>query len=639
MTRKYARKNKSLLEYDFTKGFCDKHFISVLGTDGCITTDGDGLTVNSKVFTSSHPRGEMGWLNCFKWCSYYYTPIECSRSKETMFEAVIANKQFFGDKATPFPRTFGPRVRDMFADPRLSHGQFSIIDPKTGVWAGFLLTDHTLYAVYGCLPDGSVCKHHNKYATECEPCKASCDTKYGCDNFWQDCRYLDFKQNATEKTFRCFQEFLPWCAFTKYNNVDMYNWQVFCEWRKRHAINCDAYSRQDFVAWKSHHEWDEYCCFANWDSWYKQYKDWEKCSDAKCAPSCNQGECSKRLLGGDGSGDSCNPCGCMTCYHHYEDGKNCYSAGDAKPADEKYSYEWDACRNCCCASSAVFVDMIPLQCREACDPLCDWVKVAVGVDRRYHTINFYVDNQLCHQVVGTGRRQHDQYRVRENGGYAKTVDMYKVLVAFGTGDMLDAQLPDNYSRFRAKEDYINMTGLVPLLPDSYYRQTYFNKLGELQTIDPKQTFAGTGSREERLFLQGDIFKIQCINVFTKAPTRGYRSLVSLCPNDGCCAGGPPNGYYGSQSGRLHSNECPPLSDCTPDCSDDDECCADGYCSPDERNYRIEFEQPQKPSLCDASGNQVSRTITTQARLVRTPRSKRYWEPNCASGAFGRDPYC
>lgn len=635
MTRKYARKNKALLEYDFTKGFCAKHFESGLGTDGCITTDGDGLTVNSKIFTDSHPRGEMGWLNSFKWCSYYHCPVECSRSKETIFEAKIANKQFFGNKTTPFPVVFGPRVRDMFADPRLCHGQFSIVDPKTGVWAGFLLTDHTLYAVYGRLPDGSVCKYHDKYATECEPCKANCDTRYDCSNFWQDCNYLEFKQNATEKTFRCFQEFLPWCAFAKYNNVDVCNWQVFCEWRKRHAINCDAYNRQDYVAWKSHHEWEEYCCFGNWANWYRQYKDWEKCTDKKCAPTCNPGECSNRLFG-DMVDDKCNPTGCTTCYHHYEGGKNCYSGSEAMPADEKYSYEWDACRNCCCAPSAVFVDMIPLQCREACDPLCDWVKVAVGVDRRYHTLNYYVDNQLCHQVVGVGRRSLDQYRVRENGGYASTVDIQKVLVAFGTGDMLDCQMPCNYSRYRAREDYINMTGLVPLVADSMYRQTYFNKVGELQTIDAKQTFASKGDREDRLFLQGDIFKIKYINVFTKPATRGYKSLSGMCPGGECC--GPNDGWYGSQGGMYYGADCPILSDCTTDCSDD-ECCDTGRCSPDPRDYRIEFEQPQKPSVCDGSLVGSSKTITTQARLVRTPKSKRYWEGDCGNKTFGKDVYC
>lgn len=641
MTRKFNRKNKTLLHYDFTKGYSDKHFVNVLGTDGCITSDGDGLTVNSMVYKSTHPQGEMGWLDNFKWNGYYHTPIECSRSRETIFEAKIANKQFFGNKDRPFPVSFGNRVRDMFADPRLCHGQFSIVDPKSSVWSGFLLTDHVLYGVYGRLPDGSLCKYHDKYASECEPCKGS-DVKYGCDNFWQDCRYLDFKQNANESVFKQFQEYVPWCAFARFNNVDVANWQVFSEWRRRHAINCDAYSRQDFVAWKSHHDWDEYCCFGNWDGWYRQYLDWSRCSSDDSKPgSCRVGECSSRLLGGGASGDKCS-----TCYHHYESGKNCYGDESGK-ATEQFPYEWNAGRNCCCAASAVFVDLIPLQTRGACDPLCDWVKVAVGVDRRYKTLNYYVDNQLVHQVVGVGRRSPDQYRVRENGGYAGPVDIYKVLVSFGTGSLLDAQLPDNYSRYRVKDDYISTTGLVPLMNASNYFQTSFNRIGELQFVNLRESFAargdGSNNAEDKLFLQGDIFKIEYIDVFTKPATRGYRSQRSLCPETGCCGVNANDGYYGL--GAYYGAECPRPSDClSDDCSSEDEYC-NGRCSPDPRDYRIEFDAAPRPSLVN-TGPQVQYSNAsgsgsacgTTARLVRTDKNRRYWEKNCGNDEFGTDPY-
>jgi hypothetical protein len=250
---------------------------------------------------------------------------------------------------------------------------------------------------------------------------------------------------------------------------------------------------------------------------------------------------------------------------------------------------------------------------------------------------------LVHQIVGTGRRQQDQYRVRENGGYAQTVDMYKVLVAFGTGDMLDAALPDNYNRYRAKDDYINMTALVPLLPDSMYRQTFFNAVGELQTVNASQTFAGKGEKEEKLFGQGDIFKIKSIHVFNKLPHRGYRSLPPLCPSTECCTGGPANGWYGSQGGRVYSNECPVLSDCTPDCSDDEEHYhGSGFddCGHDDpRNFQIEFEQPHKPAICDGRiPSQPPQTITTQARLVRVPKSKRWYASDCGNKGFGKDVY-
>ena len=630
MTRKLNKGSKTLLRYDFTNGFCDKHFVNLLGTDGCITTDGDGLTVNSMVFKSTHPKGEMGWLDNFKWNGYYHVPVDCSRSKQTIFEAKIANKQFFGNKERPFPVTFGNRVRDMFSDPRLCHGQFSIVDPKSSIWAGFLLTDHVLYGVYGRLPDGSVCKFHDKNASECEPCKLTCETKYGCDNFWQDCRYIDFKQNATESTFRKFQEYVPWCAFARYNNVDLQNWQVFCEWRKRNAINCDAYTRQDFVAWKSHHEWDEYCCLSGWESWQRNCLDWTRSLDCKSG-SCDTGDCSKRMDSGK----------CNTCYHHYENGKSCYMDDSTEP-DEQFPYEWNAKRNCCCAASAVFVDIVPLQTRGACDPLCDWVKVAIGVDRRTKTLTYYVENQECHRVVGIGRRSADTFRARENGGYASSVDMAQVLVSFGTGSLLDAQLPENYSRYRVKDDYISTTGLVSLMPASRYFQVYNNRIGELQYVNPRETFASQGESTDndmKLFLQGDIFKIQYINVFTVPAARGYRSQVPLCVDSGCCGQNAHDGYYGQ--GSYYGASCPNPDDCDAGDSSDDDC--GGRCSPDPRDYHIEFDKAPKPSVnstgvtpslstLDVCGTRVS------ARLVRTEKGQRYWEKNCGNDEFGTDPY-
>lgn len=623
----------SVLDLDFRKGFCKEDFEHLLGTDGCITVDGDGVTVNSALFQDSQPVGEHGWLDHHKWAAYYKKPVDVHCSQETIFESKIANKQVF-DETNPVPVEFRNSIRDMFADPRLAHGQFSVLDPHSGLYAGFVLTDHTLYAVYGrnCAI-GAVMRYKDCYADECEPCKTQCDEKYGCSDFWQDCRYQDFKLNTTEPEYRRFVEYCAWKMFTDKNNVALTNFKVFCAWRKQNPTNCDALCRQDYVSWKSHYDWQEYCAFlAGWKDWYRQYKDWECCAEECLPDTCCPGECSRRLFGGETVVNPCNPCSsCTSCYHVYtRDGKNCYESTVQRPPEE-YPYQFGACRSCCCASPANFCALIPVLCMQACDPLCDFVKVAVGIDRKYKTIKYYINNQEVFKVVDIGRRLNDKYQVIEHGGYAETVDVQCVLICFGTGSMLDASMPDNYNRYHAKNNQKDQTALVPLMPMKHYKTIYFNKAGELRPVEAEHFAVVSNDLKFRCFRQGDVFKIQYVCVLVRPASRDYPSLRSYCSFRTCCG---PNG-----SGS-----------CT-DCCVEDDCCVGGDGALDangcfdERNFQVEFiNEGGCTSVVGNNGN-IQETEggdckgPVKARLVRTPKSKRYWEGQCtAPGTFGASPY-
>ena len=611
----------SVLELDFRKGFCEEDFNMMLGSDGCHTSDGDGLTINSSLFQESQPvGGDHGWLDHHKWCAYYKSPVDINCSKETLFEAKIANKQIF-DESNPVPVEFRGSVTDMCADPRLAHGQFTMLDPESGLYTGFMLTDHVLYAVYGRNSALRICNYKNCYADECEPCATKCDDKYGCADFWQDCRYQDFKQNTTEAEFRRFVEYCAWKEFTDKNSVALSNFKIFCNWRKQNPINCDALTRQDYVAWKSHYDWQEYCAFqAGWREWHRQYVDWECCAE-DCLPSaCQAGECSRRAFGESSSS-------CSSCFHVYtRDGKNCYDKGVSRTSED-WSYQFGACRSCCNTNHANFCELVPVLRTEACDPLCDFIKVCVGIDRKYKTIKYYVNNQEVFKVVDAGRRLNDMYRVIEHGGYADSIDVKCMLVSFGTGSLLDASMPNNYSRYHAKNNNKDETALVPLMPVDKYASVYFNKAGELRPVESSHFAVVSPELKYRTFRQGDVMKIQYVCVMVRPASRDYTSLRSYCSFRTCC------GANGS-------------ADCR-DCCEEDDCCGGdanyGPCGVDERDFDVEFirEGNRGPVVGDTlepidTGCESKSAV--RARLVRTPKTKRYWQPNCADEAWGSNPY-
>lgn len=354
-----------------------------------------------------------------------------------------------------------------------------------------------------------------------------------------------------------------------------------------------------------------------------QYKDWEACSEDCLPTACAEGECSTRLFGGNGK------TGCA-CHHVYtRDGRNCYDT-ETKREREVFSYQYGN-RSCCNPLPASFVNLIPVLRTEACDPLCDFIKVAVGLDRKYKTLKYYVNNQEVFQVVDIGRRLNDPYRVLEHGGYAETVDVRQVLLTFGTGSMLDASQPNNYNRYHAKNNSHDETALVPLMPIDKYAHIYANKLGEHRTKESQHFAVDRSDIKYRVFRQGDVFKIQYIVVLVRQATRSYPSLRSYCAYSACC-------------GPRDRDVCDKRECCG---DDDDSCCAGsqydfGPFGPDERDYNIEFIQQKTATLAgddlEPYTNAPDCDKPVQAKLVRTPRSKRYWQSQCGNGVWGDNPY-
>jgi len=610
----------SILELDFRKGFCPDDF-QMMSTDGCVTSDNDGLTINSSTFKSSQSQGALGFLDYYKWCATYKACIPVDRSKETIVEAKMSNKQIFSK--TPVPSEFSRAISDIFADPRLAHGQVSVIDPESGIIAGFVLTDHQLYALYGRMPAlCNVLNYKSGNETECEPC-VSCTVTYGCQDFWQDCRYIDFKQNTKEPEWKVFSEFCVWCDFCRSNSSKVNNWKVFTQWRRNTGFNCGNLNRVDYVSWKSNYSWSEYCNFLEgWADWYRQYREWEACSDAIAGPaSCKTGECG-RLYGPNISVLDGKPCN--SCYHVYTpDGQSCYTGASVRV--ENGSYVFDTNRSCVSSQVATFIEMVPVLRTEASDPLCDMIKVAIGIDRKYKTLKYYVNNQTVFKVVDIGRRLNDAYRVVEMGGYADTVDFRTAVISFGTGSMLDASLPNNYNRYDTSNNWKDKTALVPLLPVEMYRNIYFNKIGELIPKSADQFVVGNEVKY-RQFLQGDVMKLQYIVVLVRPASRDYTSLRSYCAFSSCCGGrvGP---------------------DCRLSCDDDlCDCCNSQYgpCGMDERDFQIEFVQSGTKGVVVGDDLVYNPNVQcpneVQARLVRVPQSKRYWQSNCGDPTFGTNPY-
>lgn len=591
MPRKTA---SPLLNLDFTRnGFCESQFVTSLGRDGQYTADGDGLTINSRVFSETKPVGEMGFTDQYKFATYFHVPIQVAKCREQIFEATLSSKQFFNSKV-PFPPAFAKRILDMHADPRLAHGQFSLIDPKSGIVAGFFLTDHAVHGFYGRLPDTSCFKDYtDQYATDCVPCKSQCcDTVYNCSNFFEDCRYQEFKQNTTQEQFTVFMDYLQWVNFAAYNNVNIFNWKVFAEWRLKHPANCTGCDRPVYVSWKSTPIWEEYCAFQNWDKWQREYIDWLACSNTSRVATCCAGECSNLMIGTAAKSTSgcCPGDTCTCCYHVYEDTGNCYDKNNKtkQGLPEEYAYQFGRCRNCCCYCPASFLDTFELVRRENCNDLCSFVRVAIGIDRQGGAFNFYVNNKNLFTVPSVGHRLAEEHRVIEHNGYAEDIDISQVLICMGTGTLLDAAVSSNYWRWRSKNDYIQMTALVPTMDTKRYFQVYFNTLGELTPVNPQETFAipqeSYNDCKYRNFGQGAILKVRSIRVYHVRCKPCYPYYVDPCPKT-CCA---PNQY---RCGNYVN--CPSCCEC----DSDDECC-----ELDPRDYNIEFSQPAKPTLIPNCNN-------------------------------------
>lgn len=635
-----------LAELDFaSQGWCEKLFRNALGSDGCVSAGPDGITINSQSFTVSPTDPSKGLLDNFKWNAYYHLPIYTKRCHEIIMTSTVSAKQFYKTSA-PFPDTFAKRIRNIFADPRLAHAQVSFIDPDHGIIAGWAITDQQLFGIYGRLPlteDNSWCQWTEPGARECRPCAEACATMYNCNNFREDCRYIQFKQHASFEDYCRLVHFIKWADYCDGGAYDIFNWDLYIGYKNQYPVG-DGLFESSWATWKAWNDWTEYQYFLRFYQWEQQEKVW---SAGCCSTSCSivgpcGGNCARKALEN------------AKCHHVFAGGDNCYGSGvvlDAVAAANKelYPYQFGIKRCCTCYDSATFLDLIPLSTTMACDPLCDMQVLGVGIDACASQINWYINQRNVYSIVGIGRRLDESLRVRENGGYSEPVYVRRVLIDFGTGSLLDASLPSNYDRYRAKDDVIDMTNLVPLQDDlsvsqTNYYQIYNNKLGGLLPVNRSETFAVVSADPAyRIFGQGDIMKIQNIIVTCRRSYNDYKiprvKCAQIC---GTCQSKP--GYCGSGADYC--------------CDESEDLCTEGI---DARDFTIEYVNGLTTAgtfgpintLNYAIGNGVNpapwgghtRDVTgannqggvSQYILTNKPTNKKYWQEKCPPNT-GVNPY-
>ncbi len=643
------------LEIDFAQSsWCEKFFRMPLGTDGEVCAGVDGLTINSKQFTVTNNDPSKGLLDNFKFNAYYHAPVYTKKHYELILDSTVSAKQYF-NATTPFPGDFSKRLRNIFADPRLAHAQISMIDPDNGIIAGWTITDQALFAMYGRLPISDyadMCNWTEAGARDCKPCEVACDTKYNCYNFWEDCRYIQFKTHSTYQDYCRFVNFMKWVDHCGGSGLSLTSMNDYTAFVGRYPVG-DGLYESSWATWKAWNDWDEYQYFLKWYGWEAQERVWsaagcgsvQGCSTVGACP----GTCARKAQ------DKLE----YKCHHTYNGCANCYATPVAAiKVAELYPYQFGAQRCCCDYKLATFLNLVEVQRREACDPLCDFANLGVGLDACASTLNWYINKRKVLTHVGVGRRMAEQYRVRENGGYAEDVYVRRVLIDFGTGSLLDASLPNNYNRTRAKDDVVDVTNLVPLqdnLSDPNARTNYYeiynNKLGGLKPVNRADTFAVVSADPSyRLFKQGCIMKIRNIMVVNRRTFNDYKVLRIACKAPPCGSCDDKPGYCGN---------------CDSDCEDEPLCADD-----DARNYMIEglpglngynasgffsnstgiapIEQLQyalgNPGNPNGFGG-GTRDITGAPNqgaiapyiLTRRPESKRYYEQKFPAST-GVDPY-
>lgn len=135
-------------EYDFRMAYNPADFDLVFGTDGVVTDDATGLTVNSVPFTVTIPLG----IEHAKWLRYYNEVFPLCDTHEVIFEAEIAAQQVIPSDS--IPTDIIPRIRDIRDDIRIASAAFNLIDLNTWMVFDFFLSDTAIYAVYERLPNG-----------------------------------------------------------------------------------------------------------------------------------------------------------------------------------------------------------------------------------------------------------------------------------------------------------------------------------------------------------------------------------------------------------------------------------------------------------------------------------------------------
>ena len=511
--------------YDFATQYSPEHFRNVLGDDGLISLDTNrGLIVNSAPFQIAQPQGPQGSLERYKCVPTFHNLFDVTRGKEDIFVGFLSSAQSF-NKRQPFPERYGRRLECMTEDPRLAHGRFMVTDVRTGLHMGFMVTDDQVYVSYG--RDSNLVNLIQSQGTKCEPC--SRDVAYTRNNFTEDPTYQLFKQNLTEEDYRRFIVFAIWSHYACAQGIDVFTWKRFNEFQKEHPDICAASrsaapygtSSQFYINWKAYHDWDEYELLPHWNRWLDEYLQLKSCEGT----DCSNGGCSSKPGCGSCGSSQANP----TCVHKFTDNRNCFAdcGGNC-----------DAPDRCCCPRMAEWEDIVPIEmASEACNPLNDLVKYAVGIDRSRGRATFYINNTEVHCIRGLGLRHASKYRTVSLGGKPELIDVSQVSVSGGTAHQLDGALTDNSAKIRITPDNRAVSAFTPLAPSHRYVEIYKTKTGKQPPVIPNETFAEPGSKEsDKNFGQGVVFVWKSFFVLQRVADPDYRDPIDGTRRTECCGG-------------------------------------------------------------------------------------------------------
>ncbi|AKI79618.1 hypothetical protein [Acanthamoeba polyphaga mimivirus] len=134
--------------YDFRLKYSDADFDYVFGTDGVVTQNFTGLTVNSVPFTQTVPIGNEHP----KWLKFYKDAFPLYNDREVIFETEMSGVQVIDGNS--IPEKMKPRIRNVDDDLRLASGALNVIDPNTWMVFDFFVTNTAIYAFYERLPFG-----------------------------------------------------------------------------------------------------------------------------------------------------------------------------------------------------------------------------------------------------------------------------------------------------------------------------------------------------------------------------------------------------------------------------------------------------------------------------------------------------
>lgn len=154
--------DKVLVNYKFkehtTADILEKFNANVLGTDGSLSVDAEGLLISANPFTATTP---VGGGDNIKHLRYWNTPFTLSDKYETYYEAEVAVKQYVTIEQVPEP--LRARIRNVNEDIRLCCGILNTLDVETWTACDIILSNEKIYCLVERLPFGKT--DMNQYAS------------------------------------------------------------------------------------------------------------------------------------------------------------------------------------------------------------------------------------------------------------------------------------------------------------------------------------------------------------------------------------------------------------------------------------------------------------------------------------------